>query len=354
MRPYSLQNAVKFAVPLFLIVLIGGGGLTTQAQGGLTVCASGCDFSSIQAAVDAVQGRVTIRIAPGEYEGPVLIAKSLNLVGAGPNRTAIVKGVIVAGRAEVLLRGVMITRGLHGLTARDAAVVTVRESAIAGNAANGIAAFGRAQVILANVTIAKNGISVVGQPVGGGIALRNQAQLSTFNTVITESGANGISLLDEASANLGVLTTISRSGINGVLLGGSSTATLEAIGVRESGCYGVAVGDNAEAEIIGARIAQNAHAGLKIGGTSAMLTGCSTQIDPSVSARARVRDTFISSNPIGVLIGDFSKENESAVVLLRTLLVEKSSMCGLLIDPEAPKDVTLEDMTFSQNAQDRC
>jgi hypothetical protein len=340
-----------------LLGLTGSSGLIAQGDL-LTVCPVGCQFSTIQEAVAAARSQDTITIGPGQYTGPVIITKSLKLIGSGPQLTVITSGVIVAGRANVLLEGMMLTLGLNGLEARHASVVTVRESLIAGNAANGIAAFDLAQVILANVTITKNGMIVdvagVPHPLGGGIALKGRASLSTFNVRISESGANGISMMDQSSASLGVLTTISLSGISGILMGGAATATFNGIVVMENGCFGIAVADNSQAELIGVRVSRNAAAGIKVGGTSAVIPGCSTQIDPHVTAHATIRDSFVSENPIGILVGDLSKDFESAVVEIRTVQIEKSPVCGLLVDPAAPKEVSTFQIHWSLNAQDRC
>jgi len=352
----NLRGSFKVLL-LMSILLAGSSGLITQG-GVLTVCPVGCQFSTIQEAVAAARPHDTITIGPGQYTGPVIIAKSLKLIGSGPKLTVITRGVIVAGQAEVLLRGLMLTQGLNGLEARHASMVTVRDSLIAGNAMNGVAAFDVAQVSLLNVTIAKNGMIIdvagVPHPLGGGIALKGKSSLSTFSVQISESGANGIAMMDQSSASLGVLTTISLSGISGILMGGYSTATFDSIVVKENGCFGIAVADNSQAEMVSVRISRNAVAGIKIGGTSAVIAGCSTQIDPPVAADATVRNSFISENPIGILIGDLSKDFESAKVVLQTLLVEKSPKCGVLIDPIASKDVSMEDITFKLNAQDIC
>lgn len=47
----------------------------------LTVCPSGCDYGSIQAAVDAVQPGVTVEVRSGDYAGKIDINKSLTLRG---------------------------------------------------------------------------------------------------------------------------------------------------------------------------------------------------------------------------------------------------------------------------------
>jgi hypothetical protein len=56
----------------------------------LSVCASGCAFSSIQSAVDAAASGDSINIAAGRYVENVTIAgKNLQLIGAGNGRTTV-------------------------------------------------------------------------------------------------------------------------------------------------------------------------------------------------------------------------------------------------------------------------
>ena len=53
----------------------------------ITVCASGCSYTSVQAAVNAAPSGATISIAAGTYLEAVAISKSVTLVGAGAGAT---------------------------------------------------------------------------------------------------------------------------------------------------------------------------------------------------------------------------------------------------------------------------
>src|SRR5690606_10719907 len=53
------------------------------APGDVTVCASGCDYTTIQAAVSAVSAGTVVSVAPGAYTGSVSITKAITLEGAG-------------------------------------------------------------------------------------------------------------------------------------------------------------------------------------------------------------------------------------------------------------------------------
>lgn len=61
-----------------------------------TVCASGCDFSTIQPAVAAAVDGDTVSIAAGTYPGPVSVSKGISIVGVGngtdPSTSTIISG----------------------------------------------------------------------------------------------------------------------------------------------------------------------------------------------------------------------------------------------------------------------
>jgi pectin methylesterase-like acyl-CoA thioesterase len=86
-----------------------------------TVCASGCKFTSVQAAIDAAKKGATIRICAGTYpEHDITIGKSLTLAGAGAEADDTQNTVLDAGgqgrvmainQATVTLRGLRLTGG---------------------------------------------------------------------------------------------------------------------------------------------------------------------------------------------------------------------------------------------------
>ncbi len=355
MRAHPKWNKGTYGLLLGLAVLVGGlslAGLTGQGAELLTVCPEGppsCTFTSIQEAVAAAPDGAAVVVEAGEYAGPVIISKSLTLLGAGTNLVSIIRGVVVVGPFQVTIKGVTLTQGLHGLQAQSppglppqlSPLVVLENVTIAGNAANGITLFNAARAVLRDVLIMQNGISILGNPVGGGIALRGQSSISIGGrTIIRENGANGISLLDEASAQLGPRTLIMRNGLSGIQLGGESQASIDGITSRENGCYGVDVVDDAQAEISGGRLEQNAKAGLHVGGPSSTLLGCGTNTDAAVRATASVSGTIIAGNPIGILVGDLSKDMESATLnILRVTFLQNG--CDLFVDSVAEKDVSV-------------
>ena len=348
---YAKRGAGRWLL-VGLLLALGGGALGAQAGELLTVCPEGpplCGFTSIQEAVAAASPGSTIFIQAGEYVGPVIIGNSLTLIGSGPHQVSVAKGVIVAGPFRVELRGMTITAGLNGVQGQSppglpeqlSPLIVLKDVVIAGNAQNGIALFNYAQAVLEDVTIQQNGLEVLGNPIGGGIALRGRSSLTLGGkTVIRQSGANGISIMDEASARIGAQTFIAQSGINGILVGGNASAYIEDVVVQESGCFGISVADNASAEIVDGRVERNAKAGIHIGGPSAFIVGCQTLAEVAGTATAFVTGTTVAANPIGVLVGDLSKEQDSATADL-AFLTFVGNGCDLLVDPVAEKTVRL-------------
>ncbi len=54
-----------------------------------TVCAQGCDFATIQLAIEAALPKDIIRIEAGVYTENLVIQKDLSLIGAGPKQTVV-------------------------------------------------------------------------------------------------------------------------------------------------------------------------------------------------------------------------------------------------------------------------
>jgi hypothetical protein len=127
----------------------------------VTLCVGGkpkaACYPSIQAAVDAAHDGDTIKIAPGTYVGGVVIEVSVDVVGAGAEKTIIKGGgpVLTLGtdgaptEPTISIRGVTITGGVNNSKPSDAvtfgggiwipqgetvgATVTIDDSAITGN-----------------------------------------------------------------------------------------------------------------------------------------------------------------------------------------------------------------------------
>jgi hypothetical protein len=89
-----------------------------EAQAAITtVCASGCDFSEVQPAIDAAQPGDTVQIGSGTYPVNLSINKNLILQGQGANQTILdgsQKGSVISinETGDVQLSGLTIKNGL--------------------------------------------------------------------------------------------------------------------------------------------------------------------------------------------------------------------------------------------------
>src|SRR4051812_29624134 len=84
-RPIGVMSLVALAICAFVVAAAARAGNT------LTVCASGCGYTSIQAAVDAASSGDTISISAGTYNVPghLKVTKGLTIQGAGKDATTI-------------------------------------------------------------------------------------------------------------------------------------------------------------------------------------------------------------------------------------------------------------------------
>jgi hypothetical protein len=120
----------------------------------LTVCSTGCAFSTVAAAVAAASDGDKIVVGPGTYSGGFTIDKNVALVGSGSRSTTIAGGapVIVIGTSRVVtINGVTITGGSSefGGGIRTSGSLTLRESVVRGNSAElggGILSSGSLQI----------------------------------------------------------------------------------------------------------------------------------------------------------------------------------------------------------------
>ena len=175
-----------------VVVLAGTTGFFSAAQSVVSVCPSGCDYSSIQAAISAVPEGSTIQVKAGTYQENLTITKLLSLVGEGQDKTIIeggiailatkvvsvtrfaVKGsgVRVQDTQTISLLNVAITDGTSdGLSIVNSATVTVRGSTIANSKGSGIVVALGSKAVISASTIRANG--------GDGISVRaSQADLA--------------------------------------------------------------------------------------------------------------------------------------------------------------------------------
>lgn len=205
----------------------GGGGIGYAAPGAKppTVCAKGCQYASIQAAVDAAPEGATITVGPGVYAGGVTIERSVTLVGAGARRTVIAgspgANVVEAVTGDVALQGFTIAGGATGVGVSFFPRVTIRDSVITGNVW-GTGGFG-GSISLHRSLVIRNSRAGVGPIFSGGVTVEDS----------TVSG-NGVGVLGDSR----MLVVVKDS----LILGNRDTGIGMAGGTLE--VYGSTIRDN--------------------------------------------------------------------------------------------------------------
>lgn len=171
------------------------------------VCQSGCDFDSIQAAIDVAAGGATIHVCPGVYRENLSIDDDVSLigVGSGPDGTVLdgerngpVVNIVAAGsKPIVVLQRLRITRGdaEHGGGIFNVGgIVTLTDCRIADNLAleRGAGLFNEAGVMtLQRCTIENNATKEGGaNGDGGGILNWEGGVLTIFDSTIRNNEAH--------------------------------------------------------------------------------------------------------------------------------------------------------------------
>jgi hypothetical protein len=185
-----------------------------------TVCPSGCNFTTIAAALEAAGDRDEITIREGVYTGGFVIEKNVTLRGAGRDRTTIqgtsAASVIRVGTtANVDIRNVTITGGGGSRTRFDA------------KGGGGI--LNEGELILADSTVRDNAAA---NGLGGGIYSSSSKNFRIFNSNISDNRAQtggGIFIRegDVFIANSNISRNQSESDGGGIRHDGGETLRIE-------------------------------------------------------------------------------------------------------------------------------
>lgn len=139
MQSYQIRRAAVVCALVLLIVLTVAHRPVARSAGPISVCASGCDYTSIQAAVDAAPPDTTIAIGTGTYSETVTISKTLTLQGTDA-LTTIIDGtmagrvVSIRNRSTVMLTDLTLTNGNGGIYNEFGCTLTLNRCRIIDNA----------------------------------------------------------------------------------------------------------------------------------------------------------------------------------------------------------------------------
>lgn len=215
---------VWVTVPIILSILCGVGLLGTFAASAAThaathtVCASGCDFNSIQAAVDFAAPDDELALARETFTETVTVDKDLVIRGAGAESTIIqAAGSLAASTSRVITitRGVSAT--INGVTVRFGEAVGMAEDDGGGILNNGTLLLQSSEVLS----------STAGR--GGGVYVGENALLLVTDSEIrgntSTSAGGGIYVFDGASLSVNsssILRNESRTDGGGIGMSGNN------------------------------------------------------------------------------------------------------------------------------------
>jgi hypothetical protein len=203
-----------------------GGGL---GAADCTVCASGCAFSSVQAAIDAATAGGTITVCPGAYNENLTIPTNLTLAGAGD-------GVILDGnkKGSVVIVQDDVTATIQGVT------IVNGTDAPPDSIGGGITVLG--DLTLTNAIVENNTAAT-----GGGIAVGSNRRLTLNNTIVRQNSATS----DDANPD--------RVGGGAIWNGGQVTIENGSVLTGNQAFYGGAIANQAGVVTIsgGSRVTNN-------------------------------------------------------------------------------------------------
>lgn len=174
---------------LGLGMLLVIGSLTVSSigigQAMMTVCSSGCDYTSIQAAITAAPDGSTIQVQAGTYnEHVTILNKTLSLIGDGSNNTIIQGNITILAAKVVSVTGFAVQG--QGIQLLASTVISLSNNVVASSISDGIS-------ILNSASVAARGNVIRGNR-GSGVVVTFGSSVSLDNNSITGNGGDGISV----------------------------------------------------------------------------------------------------------------------------------------------------------------
>ncbi|MBI3461243.1 right-handed parallel beta-helix repeat-containing protein [Candidatus Acetothermia bacterium] len=309
-----------FFISLALCSLIWGGwpeDFHGQAKT-ISVCASGCAFVKIQAALNAANAGDTISVSTGVYKEFLRVKKSLTLLADGivtlrvPSETSVPQPLITVDSAkEVRLKGFDIAGStVAGLLLRGSTAT------IENNSFND-SSVGILITEASNVTLRQNRI-------GDGVIIRDKSVLTATQNTLRDGVGDGIIFINA----MGTVreNEISKFEGNGITVKSNSLVTLGQNTIAANGVAGVEVDETSEATLDTNTINQNEVAGVSIAG------------------RAKISNNQFNANEWGIRVGGNAE--------IRDNHIQASRWCALWADANA--QVTGNVNKLSENGAELC
>jgi parallel beta-helix repeat protein len=184
---------------------VGTSSLLGSGQGGkiVTVGASGCDFTAIQAAIDAAPNGGIIEVQAGTYKETLTIRNrdGLTLRGVGPGaitldgnglqQTAAKPGILILGSRNITITGLRVTNSWFGLEADDTRLLFIEDSAFESNLQEGIYLL-RSEARVAESTIRGTQRDPIAGVRGDGIWLVGSSRATLVNNLVAGNADCGL------------------------------------------------------------------------------------------------------------------------------------------------------------------
>ena len=347
----TLAAACAFVVT-FVVVAVPTHAATKRLASTLCVGGGGC-YSTIQAAVDAAHDGDTIRIGPGTFAGGVKIPKSINVLGAGSNRTIIKGGgpVLTIGTwnspvqpSSVSIRGVTVTGGDNRtfpdpVHARGGGIFTANGLDADGNPVPG------ASVTITDSVIAGNRVQPSdtccdGFAFAGGAGIESHGNLTLINDAVRDNRAGpdvayaGGGGIRQFEGSLTLRHTIVTN--NEVVATPPLAVAGWGAGIIVDGCCGSVV--IADSEISGNRVSVTSTYPDYSGVTA---SGAALDFDESHTGPVTVTNTRITGNSV-TAINSVGDANANSIVYINAgspLVLRDSVISGNRVTASGSTDV---------------
>lgn len=267
-----LLSLAMFALGISPAAMQGGGTQVPSTPAGVQPTGSP---ASLQDLVDSSEDGGIIDLPPGEFVGPLLIAKAVSIVGAGVDQTSITGPgtapaviAVMGDRAiGVELRNVRI-RGAnndeagdgsarqvacHGVLVTGQAHLTLDGVLVDGNSGYGLFLDDRCYGLFENSTIRGNR--------EGGILLERSATAIITGNLIADNGEDGIWITDTGSAIV-ERNRIVENGEHGLLVNGLGRAVVEFSQLRGNQEDGIHIAGGGRVELLSNEILDNSGYGI--------------------------------------------------------------------------------------------
>ncbi|WP_299027856.1 right-handed parallel beta-helix repeat-containing protein, partial [uncultured Thermanaerothrix sp.] len=216
MKGAFLSRCISWVVLMALLVLGVSSKPRVLADSGATwtVCASGCDYISIQAAINAANAGDTIQVQAGTYNEYLSITKSIILEGIGTNQVTlnatVTNGYGVYIKADsVTVKGLTIignSSTYYGIKAEGSLNLTLKDLVVKQYGRSGIDLNGCTNSLIDTVTAQANG--------GAGIAITNSTAITMQYLTTSDNSWGGVALFTAPGPYTPGLSNITLTGTN--------------------------------------------------------------------------------------------------------------------------------------------